>query len=198
MKLYYVGVLDNTKQPALQLCAAHELSDFSRFTRNEYGNFMTMISKTVAERTGPGQRQSVEEQDYVVHCYARSEGVAGVVITKDYPHLAAHSVLSKLMDQFLSEVTLDTIKAAENDGDVSFPALQDYLNNYQDANEASSIAKIQQELDDTKIVLHKAIDSVLQRGEKLDDLVAKSSDLSAQSKMFYKSAKKQNSCCILM
>jgi synaptobrevin family protein YKT6 len=39
---------------------------------------------------------------------------------------------------------------------------------------------------------------VLQRGEKLDDLVAKSSDLSAQSKMFYKSAKKQNSCCIVM
>ncbi|EAQ91224.1 hypothetical protein CHGG_03159 [Chaetomium globosum CBS 148.51] len=198
MKLYYVGVLDNTKAPALQLCAAHELSDFSRFTRNEYGNFMTMISKTVAERTNPGQRQSVEEQDYVVHCYARSEGVAGVVITKDYPHIAAHSVLSKLMDQFLSEIPLDTIKAANNDGDVSFPALQDYLNNFQDANEASSIAKIQQELDETKIVLHKAIDSVLQRGEKLDDLVAKSSDLSSQSKMFYKSAKKQNSCCIVM
>ncbi|KAH6849954.1 Longin-like domain-containing protein [Chaetomium sp. MPI-CAGE-AT-0009] len=198
MKLYYVGVLDNTKTPALQLCAAHELSDFSRFTRNEYGNFMTMISKTVAERTKAGQRQSVEEQDYVIHCYARSEGVAGVVITKDYPHIAAHSVLSKLMDQFLSEVPLDTIKAANNDGDVSFPALQDYLNNYQDANEASSIGKIQQELDDTKIILHKAIESVLQRGEKLEDLVAKSSDLSTQSKAFYKSAKKQNSCCIVM
>lgn len=55
-------MLDNTKKPALQLCAAHELSDFSRFTRNEYGNFMTMISKTVAERTTAGQRQSVEEQ----------------------------------------------------------------------------------------------------------------------------------------
>ncbi|KAG7290795.1 hypothetical protein NEMBOFW57_000798 [Staphylotrichum longicolle] len=198
MKLYYVGVLDNTKTPALQLCAAHELSDFSRFTRGEYGNFMTMISKTVAERTTAGQRQSVEEQDYVVHCYARSEGVAGVVITKDYPNLAAHSVLSKLMDQFLSEVPLDTIRAANKDGAVSFPALQEYLNNYQDANQASSIAKIQQELDETKIILHKAIDSVLQRGEKLDDLVAKSSDLSAQSKMFYTSAKKQNSCCILM
>lgn len=83
-----------------------------------------------------------------------------MVITKDYPHIAAHSVLSKLMDQFLSEIPLDTIKAANNDGDVSFPALQDYLNNFQDANEASSIAKIQQELDETKIVLHKAIDSV--------------------------------------
>lgn len=41
-------------------------------------------------------------------------------------------------------------------------------------------------------------DQVLQRGEKLDDLVAKSSDLSAQSKAFYKTAKKQNSCCIVM
>jgi synaptobrevin family protein YKT6 len=64
------------------------------------------------------------------------------------------------MDQFLSEVPLATIRAASKDGDVSFPALQDYLNNYQDANQASSIAKIQQELDETKIVLHKAIDSV--------------------------------------
>jgi synaptobrevin family protein YKT6 len=43
-----------------------------------------------------------------------------------------------------------------------------------------------------------SVEQVLQRGEKLDDLVAKSSDLSAQSKMFYKSAKKQNSCCIVM
>jgi len=159
---------------------------------------MTMISKTVAERTNPGQRQSVEEGDYVVHCYARTEGVAGVVITKDYPHIAAHSVLSKLMDQFLSENPLDKIRSASKDGDINWPAVNDFLNNYQNANEASSIARIQQELDETKIILHKAIDSVLQRGEKLDDLVAKSSDLSAQSKMFYKSAKKQNSCCLVM
>lgn len=54
-------MLDNTKKPALQLCAATDLNEFSRFTRTEYGNFMTMISKTVAERTGAGQRQSVEE-----------------------------------------------------------------------------------------------------------------------------------------
>ncbi|KAK3368125.1 Longin-like domain-containing protein [Podospora didyma] len=191
-------VFKNTEKPAVQLCGAHELREFSRFTRNEYGNFMTMISKTVAERTNPSQRQSVEEQDYVVHCYARSEGIAGVIITKDYPPIAAHSVLSKLIDQFLAETPIDTIRAAKADNGVAFPAINDYLKTYQDANEASSIAKIQQELDETKIVLHKAIDSVLQRGEKLDDLVAKSSDLSAQSKMFYKSAKKQNSCCLVM
>jgi synaptobrevin family protein YKT6 len=56
---------------------------------------------------------------------------------------------------------------------------------YQDPTQADSIMKIQKELDETKIVLHKTIESVLQRGEKIDDLVAKSDGLSAQSKMFY-------------
>lgn len=56
---------------------------------------------------------------------------------------------------------------------------------YQDPQQADSIMKIQKELDETKIVLHKTIESVLQRGEKIDDLVAKSDGLSAQSRMFY-------------
>lgn len=66
------------------------------------------------------------------------------------------------------------------------PELSEYLVKYQDPQQADSIMKIQKELDETKIVLHKTIESVLQRGEKIDDLVAKSDGLSAQSKMFYR------------
>ena len=44
--------------------------------------------------------------------------------------------------------------------------------------EADKILKIQRELDETKVVLHKTIDSVLAQGEKLDNLVDKSTDLS--------------------
>ena len=51
--------------------------------------------------------------------------------------------------------------------------------------------KIQKELDETKIVLHKTIESVLERGEKIDSLVEKSDGLSSQSKMFYVSYKCQ-------
>jgi synaptobrevin family protein YKT6 len=39
---------------------------------------------------------------------------------------------------------------------------------------------------------------VLERGEKLDELVEKSNTLSQQSKLFYKQAKKTNSCCTIM
>lgn len=52
--------------------------------------------------------------------------------------------------------------------------------------------------DETKIVLHQTIESVLKRGEKLDALVDKSNDLSLASQMFYKQAKKANSCCRFM
>ena len=69
---------------------------------------------------------------------------------------------------------------------LDFPPLKEYITKYQDPQQADSILKIQKELDETKIVLHKTIESVLERGEKIDSLVEKSDGLSAQSKMFYK------------
>ena len=72
------------------------------------------------------------------------------------------------------------------------------LTKFQDPAAADKLLKIQRELDETKIVLHKTIDSVLARGEKLDNLVEKSSDLSMASQLFYKQARKSNSCCGMM
>ena len=67
----------------------------------------------------------------------------------------------------------------------------------------------------TKIVLHKTIESMLQRGEKIHDLVKQSEGLSTSPKAFYTQvcpgsggledeywqvvkANKQHSCCVLM
>lgn len=64
---------------------------------------------------------------------------------------------------------------------------------FQDPTEAYSLLKTQKGLSDTKEILHMAIAKVLDRGEKLEDLVSKSETLSASSKIFYKQAKKTNS-----
>ncbi|KKF93986.1 hypothetical protein CFO_g3659 [Ceratocystis platani] len=210
MKLLYIGIIRNSSEPAVELIAEKELSAFSRFTRTSitlkevalktsrpYGEFMTLFAQKVAERTKPGQRQDIEEQDSTFHVYSRSEGIAGVIISDhDYPALAAHQILSKVVDEFLSDHPKTTW--ATGSPALSMPQLKEYLAKYQNPEEADSIMKIQKELDETKIVLHKTIESVLQRGEKIDDLVAKSDGLSAQSKMFYGQAKKQNSCCVVM
>jgi synaptobrevin family protein YKT6 len=111
--------------------------------------------------------------DYTFHVYGRTEGVAGVIISDhEYPALVAHQLLSKVVDEFLSKHPRSTF--ANTNPTLAFPELADYIVKYQDPQQADSIMKIQKELDETKIVLHKTIESVLQRGEKIDDLVAKS------------------------
>ncbi|SPJ81738.1 probable YKT6 - SNARE protein for Endoplasmic Reticulum-Golgi transport [Fusarium torulosum] len=185
MKLHYIGIIRNEIKPMHEICAEKELSAYSRFTRNNYGEFMTLIAKTVAEGTRPGQRQGVEEQDYTFHAYGRTEGICGILISDhQYPALVAHQLLSKVVDEFLTKHPPSSW--ANGTPRLLFPDLRGYLMNYQDPQQADSIMKLQKELDETKIILHKTIQSVLQRGEKIDDLVAKSDDLTTQSKMFYR------------
>lgn len=121
---------------------------------------------------------------YTFHAYGRTEGVAGVIISDhDYPALVAHQLLSKVVDEFLAKYPRTSFTTGKPT--LAFPELKEYIVKYQDPQQADSILKIQKELDETKIVLHKTIESVLERGEKIDTLVQKSDGLSAQSKMFY-------------
>ncbi|KAJ0369310.1 hypothetical protein COL154_002196 [Colletotrichum chrysophilum] len=98
--------------------------------------------------------------------------------------MPTHQLLSKIVDEFLTKHPRSTWATGEPK--LALPELKEYLTKYQDPQQADSILKIQKELDETKIVLHKTIQSVLERGEKIDDLVAKSDGLSSQSKMFYR------------
>ncbi|RMZ92728.1 hypothetical protein DV736_g13, partial [Chaetothyriales sp. CBS 134916] len=198
MKIYYIGILRNDSPPAVELAVEQDLSSFSRFTRQSYSEFMTMFAKTVAERTRPGVRQDIEERNNTFHCYGSTAGIAAIIISDaEYPALVAHQLLSKIVDEFTSANPRSSY-SSPGVGKIPYPQLKEYIVKYQDPNQADSIMKVQRELDETKIVLHKTIENVLERGEKIDSLVQKSDGLSAQSKMFYQQAKKQNSCCVVM
>ncbi|MCO5606783.1 hypothetical protein L7F22_060973 [Adiantum nelumboides] len=70
---------------------------------------------------------------------------------------------------------------------------------HEDPPEADKSLKIQKELDETKHISYKTVDTVLERKEKLDSLVEKSSDHSLASQLFYKQqGKKTNQCCIIL
>jgi len=158
---------------------------------------LTFLTKTFTKRTEPGQRQSITHEGYVVHCYVRSDGLAGTVTTDlEYPARVAFVLLGQLLDDFTQEKG-DTWRTVTQPESVPFPKVDEYLVKYQDPSAADKVTKIQKDLDETTQILHKTIDSVLERGTKLDSLVERSNDLSAQSKMFYKQAKKTNSCCVI-
>lgn len=200
MKIYYIGVLRNNTEKALELCSVKDLSQFGFFERNGVGQFMTFFSETVSARTPAGQRQSIEEGSYIGHVYSRAEGCCGVLITdKDYPVRPAYTLLNKILDEYLvAHPPVEWRDITETNSGLTLKELDIYIAKYQDPSQADSIMRVQQELDETKIVLHKTIESVLQRGERLDNLVDKSESLSASSRMFYKQAKKTNSCCVIM
>jgi len=156
---------------------------------------MTFTAKIITERTQPASRQSVKQGEYLCHVYVRQDGLTCVLMADhEYPHRVAHTLLTKIQDDFALKVPASKWSEG-NEAVAAFSGLEATLAKYQNPREADQLTKIQAELDETKIILHNTIEAVLERGEKLDDLVAKSQGLSDASKMFYKTARKTNSCC---
>jgi len=58
--------------------------------------------------------------------------------------------------------------------------------------------KIEKDLNETREVLIQNVEKLLVRGERLEELMEKSQDLSFQSKAFAKQAKSLNSCCTIL
>ncbi|XP_030887192.1 synaptobrevin homolog YKT6 isoform X3 [Leptonychotes weddellii] len=160
--------------------------------------FMTFTSQLIVERSAKGSRASVKEQEYLCHVYVRNDSLAGVVIAdSEYPSRVAFTLLEKVLDEFSKHV--DRIEwPVGSPASINYTALAGHLSRYQNPREADPMTKVQAELDETKIILHNTMESLLERGERLDDLVSKSEVLGTQSKAFYKTARKQNSCCTIM
>lgn len=161
--------------------------------------FLVFTTRTVSRKTSVGQRQTVQQDEYFCHAYNR-DGLVGIAFAdREYPVRAGFSVVNKVLDDFESRHGGDRWRGARSDTFTEEdPELQSALQRYQDPLQADKLTKIQQDLDETKIILHQTIESVLDRGEKLDNLVDKSNDLSIASQMFYKQARKTNSCCNFM
>jgi len=199
MKVVDISILSATpdNDEPLPLSCATDLSSYGYFQKQGVKEMITFFTKTFTKRTQPGQRQSITHESYVVHCYVRSDGLAGAVTTDlEYPSRVAFVLLTQLLDEFTGAMG-NAWRSATEPNSIDFPALESYLVKYQDPAAADKVTKIQKDLDDTTQILHKTIDSVLERGVKLDNLVERSNDLSQQSKMFYKQAKKTNSCCVI-
>lgn len=205
MRLYSIAVLyKGSDGKVKKLCAASDLASFGYFQRSSVQEFMDFTSKIITERTSTAQRTSVREQEYMCHAYVRSDSLSGVLISDhEYPQRVSFTLLNKVLDEFASKYppgppgpSFQWSSAPE--AGLPYPELADFLNKYQNPREADAMTKIQSDLDETKIILHNTIEAVLERGEKLDELVEKSEGLSMQSKAFYKTAKKTNSCCTLL
>ena len=148
----------------------------------------------------PGARTSVKQQGYLCHMYVSPFGVTAVCFAdEEYPSRVAFGYLSRLCEVF-SEATGGHLPSSNEDNCVSSFQVQHtkLITQFQDPSSADQLTRIMADLEKTKLVLHETIEAALERGQKIDDLIVKSNDLSGSSKMFYKTARKQNQCCTFM
>ena len=92
------------------------------------------------------------------------------------------------------KIDLNTI---EKDTDLKFDYITTEIEEWQDPSKKDNIMKLQSELNDVQDIMRQNLSELLKREENLENLMAKSQDLSAASVNFYKQAKKTNSCCNL-
>lgn len=79
--------------------------------------------------------------------------MAGVVISDhEYPARVSHTLITKILDEFTQKVPAANWPNLQ-DRDVTFPQLNTYLAKYQNPREADAMTKIQDDLDETKIIL---------------------------------------------
>jgi synaptobrevin family protein YKT6 len=107
MKLFSLLVLYKGDPAAHILKAAYDLTSFGFFQRGSVQEFMTFTAKILAERTQIGERQSIREAEYMCHVFVRSDSLVAVCVTDhEYPNRVAHTMLSKILDDFTNQVLL--------------------------------------------------------------------------------------------
>uniref|UniRef100_A0A8C5MKR4 YKT6 v-SNARE homolog n=1 Tax=Leptobrachium leishanense TaxID=445787 RepID=A0A8C5MKR4_9ANUR len=180
MRLYSLSILYKGDCKVHLLKSAYDVSTFSFFQRKIIQYWLTVTFFLLI--------------DYLCHVYVRNDCLAGVVIADtEYPQRVCFTLLEKVLEEFSTQV--DRIDwPSGSPATIQYGALDSYLSKYQNPRDADPMSKVQAELDETKIILHNTMESLLQRGEKLDDLVSKSEVLGTQSKAFYKTVRL--SCCL--
>lgn len=87
------------------------------------------------------------------HVYVRGDSLAGVLISDhEYPNRVSHTLITKVLDEFAARYTPSTWPTL-NESAVDFQQSNVYLAKYQNPREADALTKMQNDLDETKIIL---------------------------------------------
>ena len=140
-----------------------------------------------------------ELENATIFAHINEQDLGTVIICDgEYPEQAAVKILLEMQKKFTDVYSIDLLKSYQADQEMKFPEMDAMINKYQDPKEADKLMKIEGELAEVQGMLHKTMQDLLDRGEKLDDLMKQSEDISGMAYNFYAGAKKSNQkCCSL-
>lgn len=184
----YKGEFAFDKSTKFDLVKAEKNLDPIRFfARGSFKEFIDFVNELVMKKTQTNQSSRVSEKheqyDITLDCLNMSNHYCCIMTDSEYDQ----KVITKLAKHILTTYI--------NTGDID---IKNVMSKSKTLYEFDPLSKMQKDLDGIKQTLYDTMDSLLERGQKMDDLVKKSEMLSASSKQFYVMARKTNSCCTLM
>ena len=157
---------------------SYDLSFISYFNRNSVHELLNEFALAAADSLEVEPcRKIFEHEDVILACHRVGPTVAIMATDLEYPSRISFELLRRVH---------------EDSSDVH---LSDIVKQCQDPATVDALIRVQQQLDETLVIMHENVNKILARGDSIDVLVEKSERLSQQSKMFYKVARKHNRCC---
>jgi len=118
--------------------------------------------------------ETIQDTNIVIYCLV-NDGYFIAITKPEYPQRAAYKLLDKL------RTTTDHIQ----------------IDNLIHNDQPDQITLLQNELDETKIIIMDSLEKLIDRGDSLDALALKVDALHDASRVFVDDTKKMNSCCTL-
>ena len=175
----------------------------SWFYKSHITEFAEFISKILTEQTPTRTRTKISQDQYMCYIYVKNNISVVLICDNEYPSRVAFDCLTKTMNYVdaLTYLLINEIEDSAKDYQLNShfsERVKQLYEQYQEPAQVDKIIKVKQDIDETKLIIHRTIDQVLERGQKLDDLIQQTDMLSDESKKFYEVARKNNSCCNIL
>jgi synaptobrevin family protein YKT6 len=176
MKIYCLSVYERKSGTVHLTSSEKSLGHISFFGRKFASDFIDEISveiinKIITADTVNEQADSVINNDYKIYLQINYDRIATVITDHEYPVRAAARVAARMLKGDDLKVLMDE--------------------------PIDPILLLQKDVESTVGIVHNNLEKIMARGDRLDNLVEKSEQLSAASKKFYRTSKKMNSCCVV-
>lgn len=175
--------------------------------RGKTKEYIRFASREAAKSIAPNTavRAKWDNMDYILHGKKLSNGLTAIILTSAaYSPRIAQVRIGTLLSTVAGGLPASWMRATEDcldiKGEGGLVPLKDFLEAMQNPSNVDKLSEMRQEMEDTKDIVYQNLEKLLERGNKLEDVLKRSDDLSGAAKMFALEAKKANRCrfCTVM
>ncbi|KAH8923121.1 synaptobrevin-domain-containing protein [Atractiella rhizophila] len=183
--LYYACI---SREPGVVILSEHTSSHPLSSSSSSTAPNPSYASSVILSKLPPNDSKLTYASDAFLFHYIKSSGLTFLVMTSDTAgRKMPFAFLNELQSAFLSQFTRDQISDAPAYGMNSFSKqIAQMMHQFETNPPRDPLQEAQRELDGVKSTMVRNVEAILSRGERLDLLIDKTDNMSAQAKAFRK------------